>query len=217
MALLQPTDVIAVENSFAALRVEHDDLLGLIHGQEESLGRNFVRLASIVYQVQQTKAWIDWGHKSFNDYLTAIGDQIDRKRGQIYNMLATVRLLPSLSETDLLDLGVTKASVLKDYARDMKKQPPPQLVEYAKNPATSVEDLRAQVYTKTHGEPPEGQKYYKIAYVATPGQQETIQKGFSLAAKMAKFPEDLAEHSKTAATLEVIMQEFIGTYEGQVV
>ncbi len=217
MSLLQPTDVEAVAVSNAALRSKHDQLLETIHGQEEALGRNFVRLAALVHQVQQTKAWIDWGHKSFNEYLNSVGGQIDRKRGQIYNMLATVRLLPSLSEKDFLDLGVTKASVLKDYARDMKKQPPPQLVEYAKDRGTSVEELRAQVYTKTHGEPPEGQKYYKIAYVATPGQQETIQKGFDLAAKMANFPDGLAEHSKTAAILEVIMQEFIGTYEGQVV
>lgn len=214
MALLQPTDVTA-EIGFAALWERYDQLCETIPEAKKKLGRDFVELADIVNDVRANQLWGTRGYETIGAFIEATGEKVGLKRGQIYDAAATVRLLPSVSKTDMLELGIARASALKNYAKATGNQPSTEMIAWAK--ATKSEAVKDEIYTKIHGEPPEDQKYYTISYVATPGQQETIQKGFDLAAKMANFPEGLAEHSKTAATLEVIMQEFIGTYEGQVV
>lgn len=215
MALLQPTDVTAVEVGFSALWSRYDYLCASIPDAKKKLGRDFVELGDIVNDVREHQLWGARGYQTIGAFVEATGEKVGLKRGQIYDAAATVRLLPSVSKTDMLELGIVRASALKNLAKATGVQPSTEMIAWAK--ANKSEVVKDEIYTKIHGEPPEGQDYFTINYVATPGQQETIQKGFDLAAKMANFPENLPEHNKTAATLEVIMQEFIGTYEGQVV
>jgi hypothetical protein len=125
-----------------------------------------------------------------------------------------VKNLPELTEPELLEMGLTKAGFLKDYKRKTKQLLPPDLLETAKNPDTTVEKLKAEVHQRVHGAPPEGFVYRSIHVCCTQDDWAEVQRAMKLAEKVGEIDPAMSDLVRQGAAIRTMSQEFIGTYGG---
>lgn len=208
---MTPTQVLPPEHTLDVRR-QVDELIERIGRDQEALASNFVRLSVLVREIQERRYWKDWGYKGFEEFIKTLEGPLNKKRGQIYSMLATVAYLPAVSEKDLLTMGITKAGFLKDYVRKTGKELTPDLLERAKDKSVTVEVLKADVHQKIHGRLPESHRYYTVNYVATREAHEEINKALERAKRVGEVPHDISDGAQTAAALTFLAQEFLGSH-----
>jgi hypothetical protein len=125
------------------VRLQVEDLLTAIGGQQAGLESNFVQLGQKLSIVERERYWIGWGFKGFSAYLRSIAPRVNRGRTQLYNCVGIAQdLLPFITESTLSEIGISKAAVLRRMLQTGKR-PSPELITLAAE--ATQEELEAAI------------------------------------------------------------------------
>lgn len=199
----------------AEVAAEINVLLDTIHGDEVALARNFAKLGTALIKVRANKYWLLWEHKTFGDYIESIRERVGKGRTQIYAVIGVAeKLLPMVSEEDLADMGITKATELK-RALSSGQAVTKELVAHARDPKTTIESLRAELFeNKVNPTEPRGIYFdFGGAYLSSDEKAE-ITRAFDVACRVDPvIDQALPEHARRKEVFLRWAREFLATYE----
>jgi len=129
-----------------ALAFELDEIIERIQKGETHLAKSYVSLGIVLFKIRSKRSWAD-EFKSFGDFIESVKERIKIGRTQIYQYVSTVeKLLPSMSETDLEAVGISKAIELQRIVLATGNRPPKELVDKALDPCTTREEIKGAVF-----------------------------------------------------------------------
>lgn len=200
-----------------ASRVEH--LLRDIKAGEIHLATNYVQLGNQLLNVRSNKYWVALGHKNFGEYIGSVKDRIQIGRTQLYLYISTVeKLLPSVTEAQLNQMGISKAVELQRVVSQTNTQPTQELIDFALDPNHTRENVKGEVYKLLNIQTPTDTGiYFELGCYVTKEEQEEIQRGLDVATKVDPvIPNDWPENNRNKEILLRLIREFLGTYESEV-
>src|ERR1700721_779535 len=110
ITILPPLDT----EKAAKIEKEIKELLSQINLHETRLSRSYARLGSALKEVKVEQYWMAYGFQKFSEYLEPVWTTIGKKRSQVYAILSVSEtLLPHLTESQLEEIGITKAYELQ--------------------------------------------------------------------------------------------------------
>lgn len=209
-----PTEDLFTKNAhFVALHIE--SLLGAIKTGELNLATNYVQLGNQLLKVRSNKYWVPLGFSNFGKYIESVKERIQIGRTQLYLYISTVeKLLPSVNEAQLNQMGISKAVELQRVVSQTGAQPTQELIDFALSPNTTREGLRGEVYKHLNIQmPTETGIYFELGCYVTQEEREEIQRGLDVATKTDPvIPVDWPENNRKKEILLRLVREFIGTY-----
>ena len=198
------------------LATKIEEITQTILEEKQSLDRNFVKLSQYVNEVRSKKYWLLGNFRSFGDYLDDIEKKFNVGKSQLYVYMSTTRnLLPSLGEEELVDIGITKAKVLSKYVEQSGQQTIPEdILNSAKDPATTAEKLDAEVNSKLHNVMPEKGKWFQVpGFFLDDDERAEILDAFELAKSIDPVVKNnIPQWQQMKEVLLRIAREFIGSY-----
>lgn len=145
------------------LQTKIEEITEIINKEKKSLESNFVTLSTYINEVRTKKYWLLGNFKSFGDYLESVEKKFNVGKSQLYVYMTTTRnLLPSMSETDLIEIGISKAKVLSKYVEQSGQPVPDDIILSAKDSSKTVDQLDAEVNAKLHNVIPEKGKWFSL-------------------------------------------------------
>lgn len=206
--VVSPAEFTRNEQLLAAV----DSLLDETRATEDRLHRNFLEIGVAMLAVQKAKAWLSRA-KSWDSYVMDCGKRFGRGRTALYGYTSVAeRLLPHMPAKQLVEMGISKAQPLAQYARFHEGKLPANLVNKAVDPEVGTEEFRAAV-AETQNQKPENGKWYQIpGFFVTPEEKEEIERGLRVAGEVEPLPEDCPEWLKTKITVQRLVAEFLSTY-----
>ena len=194
---------------------EHDDIV------ESSR----LKIGTLLEDARTKKAWQDWGHSSWNDFLESIAPQLRKGRTSLYNYAATARdLLPYIPPDELPEVGITKARVLAAAVKKSGgKRPSDTLLNAAKSPAISVEDMH-QLIADNFGARDETEKgtWFSLGGVFfSEEERDEFKRAVDVACRVDPPLKTVIDWNDANApdrkeVLQRFVREFLGTYEAEV-
>lgn len=201
------------------LRKEIDDLLGSISGHEMKLATSYARLGGRLLKVRAEKRWAEWGYASFGQYIDDIRARIGRQRAQIYAMVSvSERLLPSVSESDLEEMGISKAQELARYTKQSGLRVPQDLLNKALDPQVGISELHVAVLEALHEKhDPRGTWFSFGGAYLLPEEKDAYLQAFDLAKRVEPLiPHDMPEHMQVKEVMLRFAQSFYAEYINEV-
>jgi hypothetical protein len=133
---------VAQEDDIAHLRIQEvETMIQDLLAAEHKLEHGYATLGSLLAEVQSNKYWQALGYPSFGKYIAHLSETYNKGRSQLYHYFGTVKeLAPFIAKEELNEMGISKAAELKPFARAGTLTP--EIIEQAKNPKTTVKDLR---------------------------------------------------------------------------
>jgi len=193
-----------------------DSLLGAIRTGELNLATNYVQLGNQLLNVRSNKYWVPLGFSNFGKYIESIKDQIQIGRTQLYLYISTVeKLLPSVSESQLNDMGISKAVELQRVVSQTGAPPTQELIDFALDPSHTRESVKAEVYKHLNIQTPtETGIYFELGCYVTQEEREEIQRGLDVAVRIDPvIPNDWPENNRNKEILLRFVREFLSEYE----
>jgi hypothetical protein len=192
------------------LQTEIDTLLFGIRNQELTLATSFARLGHRLHRVQAEKKWVDWGYASFGKYIDFVRERINRGRSQIYAILSCAeRLLPSVSESDLDHMGISRAQELARFVKQSGRKVPEGLLLLALDNSRTIEELHSAVLEELHERcDPKGNWYDFGGFYILPDEKKEIEQAIGLAKTVLGIANDVPEHQVRKLILLAFAQEF---------
>jgi hypothetical protein len=128
------------------------------------------------------------------------------------------KLLPSVNETQLNQMGISKAVELQRVVSQTGAQPTQELIDFALDPNHTRENVKGEVYKHLNIQTPtETGIYFELGCYVTQEEREEIQRGLDVATKVDPvIPTDWPENNRNKEILLRLIREFLGTYEAQV-
>lgn len=198
------------------VKTQMDKLLEDIKTSESTLTHNYVQLGLLLNEIKTHKYWLEWKYPTFGDYIEDLKARIDKGKTQLYHLMSVVEnLLPTLTEEELLAIGITKCIELNRYLKASgETQVPEELVDFAKDDNHGVEELRAETFKAINPTEPG----YKGVYFDFGGcylEEEELQEVKS-AIELAKSVDPvvkntLPEHIQRKEVLLRFSREFISS------
>jgi len=198
---------------------EIDALLSAVKAGELGLATNYVRLGNQLLKVRSNKYWIPLGFSNFGKYIESVKTQIHIGRTQLYLYVSTVeKLLPSVTEEQLSQIGISKAVELQRVVSQTGAQPTQELIDFALDPSHTRENVKGEVYKHLNiPTPTETGIYFEIGCYVSQEEREEIQRGLDVATKIDPvIPTDWPENNRNKEILLRLIREFLGTYESEV-
>ena len=185
---------------------------------EESRGRlqmDFVVLGNTLLEIRDTRKWVGWGFPSWGAYVGSLQHRVERGRSQLYDLVGVAeKLLPSICEADLKQIGVSKAIELKRALKHGELSG--EVIEKAKDANTTVKELRAELF-KTVQPPDEKDVYWEMRFFLSPEQLKEVQQAFAIAAKLnTNITPEMSEQMRKKLCFMDMVREFIGTWSAEV-
>jgi hypothetical protein len=194
---------------------EIDEILEEIKNGETSLATNYAKLGSKLLTIRTKKYWIALGFKSFNAYIESVKEKINHGRTQLYQFISVAeKLLPSVSEAALNQMGISKAIELQRVVTATGGQPPQELIDCALCSETTREYLRGKIFKHLHMKPDEPGTWFEFGgFYVTVEERAEIQQGLDVAARVDPIiPESWPAHSKRKEIMLRLVREFLSTY-----
>ena len=187
-----------------------------IVSEKESLDRNFVRLSQLINEVRQKKYWLLGSYKSFGDYLADCEKKFGVGHSQLYVGMKVARnLLPSVSEEDLVNIGITKAGMLSKYVEQSGQSVIPEdIMETARGKKS--EELDALVNSRLHNVMPEKGKWLNLGgFFCDDSEKQEITDALELAKSIDPVvPNNVPQWQQLKESYLRLAREFLGTYSG---
>lgn len=143
LAVHQDVQKWTLEEKEAAAQTnkELNSLLDDIQSREKELDSDFVKLGTLVNEVQGKKYWLLYGdYRSFNAWLKSIEPKVNKGRSRIYASLGIAKqLLPYIAPKELENMGISKASALATAVKKSGKPPADELLNAIKDKKTTLE------------------------------------------------------------------------------
>lgn len=192
-----------------------DNLLDKTRAAQDELHRNYVEIGVAIHAVQQAKAWMILpACHSFDFYIKTCEDKFGRKRTALYEYCRVAReLLPEISETQLIEIGISKAGQLCSYLSSGKKLTP-ELLLAAKD--QKVDDFRSDLFKRMNKIPESGGKWHTIELMASKEEWEQLEKAFELSEIVEPSPAGTPEWVKVKTAMIRMAAEFEAEYRSQV-
>lgn len=187
------------------------NLLDQTRAAQDELHRNYVEIGIAILDVQKAKAWMILPDlKSFDQYIMSCEDKFGRKRTALYEYTRVAReLLPEIGETQLIEIGISKAGQLASYLHSGQKLTP-ELLLAAKD--QKVDDFRSDLFRKMNKIPENGGKWFKIEFVASKEELEELEQTFELSEEVEPSPEGTPEWAKIKTAVFRMAAEFKAEY-----
>lgn len=184
--------------------------------QKQGMDSNFVRLSQYINEVRQKKYWLLGKHKSFGEYLESIEQRFNVGKSQLYvYMTATRNLSPTLDEEEIIDIGITKAKVLSKYVEQSGNQTiPDDILQAAKDPKKTAEELDAEVNAKLHNVMPDKGKWFSLGgCFVDDSERKELQDAMDLARSTdPPIPNNIPHWQQLKEIYLRWAREFIGSY-----
>lgn len=202
-----------------AKHIEHkiSEITKVILSEKQSLDSNFVKLSQLIDEVRRKKYWLLGNYKTFGDYLTDCEKRFQIGHSQLYVGMKIVRnLLPSVSEEDLIGIGISKAGVLSKYVEQSGQSVIPEdILEAAKTKKT--DELDGLVNSRLHNVlPEESGKWRAIGgFYADESEWEEITSALQLAASIDPvIPNSIPSWQQTKERVLRLSREFLSSWAG---
>jgi hypothetical protein len=199
------------------LQAEIDTLLVGIRNQELYLATSFAKLGRMLHQVQTTHEWANWGFESFGRYIDDVRQKIAKGRSQIYAVLSCAeRLLPSVSETDLDTMGISRAQELARYVKQSGLKVPQHLLSAALDKDQTIEQLHTAVLEELREKGEVKGKWWQAFQSGyfTPEEKTDIQQTINLSKSVLGIGAEVQDHVAHKLILLAWAQEFYSTNVG---
>jgi UDP-N-acetylglucosamine transferase subunit ALG13 len=198
-----------------AISKDMEHTIDSIRSGELRLATSYARLGSLLLKVKQKQHWIYYGYQSFGKYIDDLRGKIGRQRSQLYNVVSVAeRLLPSMTEADLEQIGVTRANELAKFVKQSGRNVTPELLEIALDPKQSVDKLHVAVMEALHQKAdPKGTWWDASGCYLLPDERKEVNQAIGLA--MITDPpisRDLPDHEIWKHVILKFAREFYGTY-----
>jgi hypothetical protein len=201
------------EQAATKLKAEIDTLLGSIAALERSLSQDWVKLGHYLHEVRERKFWILFGYKSFGSYIMEIGEKVGKGRSRLYQSVGIVEKLPGVTDSELTEIGISKASELCKLTA-AGKSVPQELIAKAKRPETTIDQVREDVFNTLHSTPEAKGRYYDLGgFYCSAEEKAEIDLGFQAALRVdPAVPQELPEWAQRKEALTRMVREFLATY-----
>lgn len=188
-------------------------LLASIKNHELRLATSHARLGRQLLRVQHDKLWVPWGFPSFGSYIDSIRQRIDRGRASIYACIGVAeRLLPSVCESDLDSMGISRAQELARFVKQSGRKVTPHLLELALDNSRTIEELHSAVLEELHERcDPKGNWYDFGGFYILPDEKKEIEQAIGLAKNVLGIANDVPEHQARKLILLAFAQEFLSS------
>jgi hypothetical protein len=212
------TEVVIQECDVASqIRREIEQVAAAIKTNEQVLDSNWVYLGCLTHKVRTNKYWQNYGHRSFGAYIATLAPKVEKERSQIY-LYTTVaeKLLPQISENDLVNMGATKANELKKYVVESGKLVPQELIDLALNPNKKIDEVKAAVADSLNRTPETKGKWFEIkGFYVSEEEQILLEDTLELAKNIDPvIPHDIPDHVQRKEAVLRLAMEFQSTYGG---
>lgn len=185
-------------------------------GQAETmLERGYAEFAAVLLEVQEGRYWELAGFESWGKYFDSIIQKFNLGKAQLYHKLAVVRELEGVvSDQELTDMGISKASVLADAHR-ANAALPEKALDAAKDPTITVKELKKSLAT-AHILPEQEDGEWidlNMAFYVTTEEKETIQDAIRAAREMdPPISNTIKDFQARKEIMLRLAQEFLNTY-----
>jgi len=193
-----------------------EEVTRTIIAEKKSLDSNFVRLGQFISRVREKKYWLLGPYKSFGDYLSDCEKRVGIGHSQLYVYMTVARnLLPSINESTLIDIGVTKAGVLSKYVEQSGKSViPTDILDAAKNTDVKTDELDAMVNSSLHNVMPEKGKWFSLGgFFCDDDEKQELTQAIELAKSIDPVvPNNIPGWQQLKESYLRLAREFLGTY-----
>jgi hypothetical protein len=178
---------VMVQNFSTKEREEAKELEGkiakiseVILAEKQSIDSNFVRLSQCIDEVRSKKYWLLGNYKNFGEYVADCEKRFGIKHSQLYVGMKVARnLLPSVSEKDLVEIGITRAGALSKYVEQSGNSIiPDDILDAAKDRTKTSEEFDDVVNKKLHNKTGEiKDKWFNVGgfYASEDERQEILE------------------------------------------
>lgn len=202
-----------------AKHIEHkiSEITKVILAEKQSLDSNFVKLSQLIDEVRRKKYWLLGNYKTFGDYLTDCEKRFQIGHSQLYVGMKIVRnLLPSVSEEELVGIGISKAGVLSKYVEQSGQSVIPEdILEAAKTKKT--DELDGLVNSRLHNVMPEQQgKWLALGgFYADEDEKQEILQAWELAKSIDPvIPNSIPSWRQLKEAQLRLAREFLSSWAG---
>lgn len=188
-----------------------ETLLTSIRNHELRLASSFAKLGRQLHRVQCDKLWLSWGFNTFGSYIDSVREQINKGRSQIYAIVGVAeKLLPSVCESDLDSMGISRAQELVRFVKQSGRKVPQHLLELALDNSRTIEELHSAVLEalQEKGEvkgkwwSPFSGSYY------SPEEKLEVHQAMTAARNVLGLGSDVPDHQAHKLILLAFSQEF---------
>jgi hypothetical protein len=199
---------------------EVGQLLERIQSSETEVRRNFAQLGTLLLRMRTRKYWFALGYPTFGSYIDAIKGKVGKGRTQLYSVIGVAdKLLPYVDADELAEIGITKATLLKQSMKQTGKAPTDEALEAAQNPNVDAQELKALLFKNENGNPETEQgKYWDWggSYL-TADEKDEVTRAFECAKKVDPvISQELPDHVQRKEIMLRLCREFLATYEALV-
>ena len=181
--------------------------LGLLSGRAQ--------LGSQLLEVRAKQFHKLWGFETFGAYIAHVETKTKLGRSQIYNYIGVAeKLSPFVTDVQLQEMGIAKASELKKVVAATAAAPSKELVAKACDRNVSGAEFRQAIFNETHVETRQEGKWYDLQgfYVDTDEESE-LDRFFDVAKKTDPVVDHtLPEWAQRKECLLRAAREFLSTY-----
>lgn len=203
------------DNQIEANEVLHriDFLVTRLAMAEESLEQGYAKLGYLLTEVSEKGYWRGQ-YESFGKYVLAVGDKFSKGKTQIYNYFSTVRELKDhVSETQLGQMGISKASELRRAVKSSGVGPSQEIISEAVKPEVTVADVRKLLFDAKQIPAEDAEKSQwldlEAAFYVTADEKTVIQEAIKLAERTDPI---IQKDIKQSARMKEIILRFAIEY-----
>lgn len=210
-----------VSDSMAWAKLNDVDVLAAKLGAAESLlEEGYAQFASVLLDVQENLYWqlldIDGAPcPSWGAYIAHIVEKFHMGKAQLYHKIAVCRQLKGVvAESDLTDMGISKASVLADVHRATGKVTA-EAVAAAKRDGVTVKDLKTALAQESHLPEQEDGEWLDLnmAFYVNAEEKATIQDAITAARQMdPPISNTIKDFQQRKEIMIRFASEFLSTY-----
>lgn len=195
-----------------ALLARVDELLDDSRATQDRLHRNFIEIGIALLAVEKSRAWT-LRAKSSDQYIKDCEGRFGRSRTVLYGYKSVAEnLLPHMPASQLMEIGISKAQPLAQYAKKHAGDLPDLLVSKAVDAGVGVEEFKAAVAESQHEKPEKGKWFQIPGFFVTAEEKEEIDRGLRVAEAVEPLPVDCPDWLKTKITVQRLVAEFLSTY-----
>ena len=202
----------------ASVQKDIESITKTILQEKQSLESNFVKLSQKIDLVRRKKYWLLGDFKNFGEYIEDCETRFGLKHSQLYvGMKVTRNLLPSVPESELVDMGISKAGVLSKYVEQSgQRSIPEEIMVTARDPKKTREELDAQVNSRLHNVSPQKGKWRSIqGFFADDDEWKEITDALEMASSIDPvISNNIPEWQQAKEQVLRLAREFFSSYAG---
>jgi len=214
--LLLPPSKIEKEEAHTT----HAKILALMdetHAKEAELQSSYIKIGTLLFKMQAKCLWKAMNYNTWSDYFTAVQEKFDSGRSQLYAYIGIAKTLnPYVKESDLLQMGVSKAGELSKAVQLTGKAPSDEILQSAVNPAIKTKQFKQELFDEQHITDHTEKGFWMDfggCYMSA-GEKEEWIKAIDIAKGIDPVVSNkLPEHVQRKEAMLRLAREFIGTWE----